>query len=73
MRIRCARRLGALALIVVSLGCAPLAAWERGRLAQPQMALEPTPAPRALRAHVYTSREAATAAGGGQGAGCGCY
>jgi hypothetical protein len=32
-------------------GCAPVAPWERGRLAKPHMALEPNPALRVLRAH----------------------
>ncbi|MGH8589078.1 MAG: DUF4266 domain-containing protein [Gammaproteobacteria bacterium] len=54
-------------------GCAPVAPWERGRLAEPHMALEPHPALRALRAHTYMSREAALAGGTGAGGGCGCY
>ena len=54
-------------------GCAPVAPWERGRLAKPHMALEPHPALRALRAHTYMSREAALAGGNAAGGGCGCY
>jgi len=71
-----ARRTPALLALAAALalaGCAPLAPWERGHLAKPQMALEPHPAQRALRAHVYASREAAPAATVGKGGGCGCY
>jgi hypothetical protein len=67
---------GALALLALGAalaGCAPVAPWERGRLAKPHMALEPHPAQRELRAHVYTSREAALAGRVGRGGGCGCY
>ena len=54
-------------------GCAPEAPWERGNLAKPHMALEPTPALRTLRVHTYMSREAALAGGSAAGGGCGCY
>ena len=54
-------------------GCAPVAPWERGHLAKAHMALEPSPAQRALRGHTYMSREAAIGSEGGGGAGCGCY
>ena len=68
-----ARALLLLALCVDLCGCLSVAPWERGRLAQPHMALEPRPAQRELRAHTYTSREAAPAGKVGQGGGCGCY
>ncbi len=54
-------------------GCAQVAPWERGRLAQPEMALNPNPAQRALREHVYMSREAAIGGASSAGGGCGCY
>jgi hypothetical protein len=66
----------ALLLVLIGVGlsaCASVAPWERGRLAKPHMALEPHPAQRALRAHTYMSREAATARSAGKGGGCGCY
>jgi hypothetical protein len=62
-----------LALVAVQVGCATPAPWQRGRLAKPQMALDPEPAQRTLREHVHRSREAATGAGVGAGGGCGCY
>lgn len=63
----------ALCLIVALAGCAPVAPWQRGNLAKPQMAPEPHPAQRAMQDHVYGSREAGAAGASGQGGGCGCY
>jgi hypothetical protein len=55
-------------------GCVQVAAWERGNLAKPQMALEPTPLQSAIQAHVYGSREAAASINSsGGGGGCGCF
>lgn len=54
-------------------GCAPVAPWERGNLAKPQMALEPYPTQNSLRAHIYGSREAASGVSAAEGGGCGCY
>lgn len=54
-------------------GCSTVAAWERGNLAKPQMALDPTPLQSALRNHTYGSREAASGGDAGSGGGCGCY
>jgi hypothetical protein len=72
-----ARRAALLALAAVAsgifTGCTSVEPWERGHLAKPHMALEPNPELRALRNHVYTSREAALADQAGRGGGCGCY
>jgi hypothetical protein len=54
-------------------GCAQVAPWERGNLAKPHMALDPTPLQSAFRAHIYGSREAASGSGSAEGGGCGCY
>jgi hypothetical protein len=74
VRARVRRRrvasLCALGLAVAS--CAPVAPWDRGRLAKPQMALDPDPPQRALRDHVHASREAAAGGEIGAGGGCGC-
>lgn len=64
---------GLLALVLATFGCAEVAPWERGHLAQPQMALEPHPLLRALRSHTYMSREAATSGEASSGSACGCY
>jgi hypothetical protein len=69
------RALAGLTLCLVAWlgGCAPVAPWDRGRLAKPQMALETDPPQRKLREHTYRSREAATGQSIGKGGGCGCY
>ena len=64
-----------LALIIACLllgACAPVQPWERGRLAQPQMALEPDPLLTAMDDHTYGSKEAASGSIGPAGGGCGC-
>jgi hypothetical protein len=53
--------------------CSTVQPWERGNLAKPQMALDPHPLQSSLRAHNYSSREAAAGGNAGQGGGCGCY
>ncbi|MGZ5070354.1 MAG: DUF4266 domain-containing protein [Methylobacter sp.] len=53
-------------------GCSEVSPWERGNLAKPQMAIDPTPAQTGLRDHVYSSREGASMGHAGVGGGCGC-
>ena len=52
--------------------CAPVQSWERGRLAQPQMALEANALMASMDDHTYTSKEAASGGIGPAGGGCGC-
>ena len=52
--------------------CAPVQPWERGRLAQPQMALEADALMASIDDHTYTSKEAASGGIGPAGGGCGC-
>ncbi len=54
-------------------GCAKVAPWERGNLAKPHMALDPSPMQSMARSHHYGSREASTGGGTAGGGGCGCY
>ena len=65
-----------LLLIVGSLlgGCANLGAepWEREFLAQPGMAVDPSPVETALNEHIQFSREASSGGIGTAGGGCGC-
>lgn len=68
-RVTCA----ALAAATLLSGCATVPAWERGNLAKPQMAFDLNPSESALRAHAYSSREAAASGTVGAGGGCGCY
>lgn len=60
-------------LSVLVSGCTSVAPWERGNLAKPEMALNPTPMQTNLRNHIYGSREAATGGDSASGGGCGCY
>jgi hypothetical protein len=64
--------LAAVFLASAAAACAPVQPWERGDLAKPHMALEPSPAAGALRAHTQTSREGASGSGSAEGGGCGC-
>lgn len=62
-------------LLVLSLlisACAPVAPWQRGKLAKSQMALDPYPIQNTFQAHIYNSREAATGSSAAGGGGCGC-
>ena len=63
--------LSLLAAVLLS-GCVAVAPWERGRLAQPGMALEGDPLLAAMDEHVYSSKEAASGGVGPAGGGCGC-
>jgi Domain of unknown function (DUF4266) len=66
-------KLTPLLLIGVSLaGCSTVEPWERGTLAKPQMAVDPTPLQTSYRSHIYESREAASGRNAAQGGGCGC-
>jgi len=58
--------------LLATIGCTPLAPWERGTLAKPAMALDPNPAQSAMRTHVRISREAASGGEATSGGGCGC-
>ena len=63
------------ALLIVLLGlaaCAPVQPWERGHLAQPQMALDGDALLARMDEHVYSSKEAASGGTGPAGGGCGC-
>jgi Domain of unknown function (DUF4266) len=59
-------------LLLLTGGCTPVAAWQRGNLAKPHMALEPDPATAAVRRHVHVSKEASSGGYGSGGGGCGC-
>jgi len=65
-------RLFALVLLPALAGCTTVEPWERGRLAKPQMALEPNADLARLRDHAFISKEAAQGGHRGSGGGCGC-
>lgn len=50
----------------------PVAPWEKGVLAQPNMRFERGRNEARYAAHIYDSREAASGAGSVGGGGCGC-
>ena len=57
-------------------GCSSIEPWvkpyERDRLADPIMALDPDPVSSAYMQHVYEAREGARGGQGSAGGGCGC-
>lgn len=55
-------------------GCSAMQpkAWQRGDLAQPEMAWDPDPVDAAMRQHTYDSKEAASGSATVGGGGCGC-
>lgn len=57
---------------LVTGGCAAVQPWERGRLAQPSMALDEDPLLTSISEHIYSSKEAASGGTGTAGGGCGC-
>ncbi|ADJ28045.1 DUF4266 domain-containing protein [Nitrosococcus watsonii] len=73
-RIRTINTLLLLFFVLINLpGCAPVAPWERGNLAKPQMVPDPYPMQSSLRSHSYRGREAAIGGASAEGGGCGCY
>lgn len=70
---RTVTKLSLLLLPVSLLGaCAPVQPWERGHLAQANMALSADPLRDAMDEHVYNSKEASSGGIGAAGGGCGC-
>jgi hypothetical protein len=58
--------------ITVLTACAEVRVWERGRLAEPQMALDGDPLASIIDEHTYVSKEGASGGIGPAGGGCGC-
>ncbi len=61
-----------LTVTVMLAACTPVAAWERGTLARPEMALESDPLEGTLDDHIYFSKEASSGGNSTSGGGCGC-
>ena len=70
--MRSAARLLFIACLATLAACTPVAAWERGNLARPEMALETDPLEGQLDDHIYFSKEASSGGQGFGGGGCGC-
>jgi hypothetical protein len=64
------------ALLAVLSACSPIEPWvkpyERDRLADPIMSLDPDPVSTAYIHHVFEAREGARGGEGSAGGGCGC-
>ncbi len=52
--------------------CSTVKPWERGALANPDMAWQPAAQAAALNNHIYFSKEASSGGGQAAGGGCGC-
>ena len=65
--------LATLATLLLS-GCqvTPVAAWEKGTLAEPVMSPSGLAQYNAINTHIYTSKETARGGDGVAGGGCGC-
>jgi hypothetical protein len=59
-------------ICVFLMACSPVSSWQRGQLAQDNMALDTDPLEMGLRQHMQFSKEAASGGYGGAGGGCGC-
>jgi hypothetical protein len=65
----------ALAIVCGTCGCSliqPVAAWEKGTLARPEMSFEGDRLENKFAEHIYTSKEGASGGSGVGGGGCGC-
>lgn len=66
------RRALAVAIAVVLAGCANVAPYQRGYLARPDMALEPSPGTAKGLEKTFAGKEAAFGGSSVGGGGCGC-
>ena len=72
---RPSRRIRAVVVAAVALAlcaCESVQPWQRGRLARPEMQLDPNPLQTSLYEQVYFSKEASRGGMKPAGAGCGC-
>ena len=62
----------ALALALLLAGCVEVAPYQRGYLARPDIALDPTPGTAKALEKTYSAKEAASGGASVGGGGCGC-
>ncbi len=60
------------AAIVAISGCAPVQPWQKGNLANKEMAFDGDPLEARYQQHIYFSKENASGGYGVGGGGCGC-
>jgi hypothetical protein len=63
---------GIATLALAGAGCITVQAWQRGRLADPEMKFDEDASLAAYQAHWQEAREGAAGGSGVQGGGCGC-
>jgi len=66
------RFVAAAALALLLAGCVEVAPYQRGYLARPDMALDPTPGTAKALEKTYSAKEAASGGASVGGGGCGC-
>ncbi len=71
-RLAALRRCVALLLVVAPCACTPVAPYQRGYLARPDMALTADPGTTRASALTYEAKEAARGGASVGGGGCGC-
>lgn len=59
-------------LLICATACTPVAAWNRGVLADRKMQWARDPERNTARTHVFTVREGASGGAGSDGGACGC-
>lgn len=70
----CAKFLALMALLALQ-ACShiqPVAAWQKGTLALPEMSFDEDLLERGYKEHIYSSKEASAGGSGVGGGGCGC-
>lgn len=74
-RVAAVAALATFAVLACSSGCTviqPVAPWQKGMLAKPEMTFDADRLEAAFNEHVYSSKEAASGGSGVGGGGCGC-
>ncbi len=66
------RALGMALLVLALAGCVEVAPYQRGYLARPDMALDPSPGTAKAIEKTYSAKEAASGGASVGGGGCGC-
>lgn len=61
-----------LLFFLILAGCTQVQSFERGRLAQPEMAWQPDALEATLNDHIFFSKEASSGGSSAAGGGCGC-
>ncbi len=66
------RWISLIALAICLGACAPVQPWQKGKLANANMAFDPDKLDARTKEHIYSSKEAASGGSGVSAGGCGC-